>query len=396
MKSSLFGIQAKEIAAKDTEYKIAEGALKRATDQAIKAKTEMERVTAGREAARLAEGLSEMSVPVSPRIIVDDATPERLGMLLGAHGGRMSVMSPEGDVFDMMAGKYSSGSANIGLYLRGHSGDDLIVDRVGRPAIIVRRAAITFGLCVQPEVMLGLTTNSTFRGRGLMGRMLFSIPMSTLGERKVRAQPVSERVAEAYSVRIKELLSLPAQTGEDGNIVAQPLRFSGEADDEVASFETWIEPQLKPGKELGYMADWAGKLAGQTVRIAALLHLGLTEQDRYPWASEVGGETVARARQIARFLIPHARGAFQAMGTDPSLNGAREILEWLRERGLGRFCKRDIHRGLRTLFRQSSEIDAPLSLLADHGYIRSAAESGKSTGGRPPSPEFEVNPSLLA
>ena len=47
---------------------------------------------------------------------------EKLGMMLAEQGGRIASMSPEGGVFDLMAGMYSkSGIPQFGVYLMGHS-----------------------------------------------------------------------------------------------------------------------------------------------------------------------------------------------------------------------------------------------------------------------------------
>ena len=44
--------------------------------------------------------------------------------------GRMAILSPEGDVFDIMAGRYKQNAGpNLGVYLKGHAGDPLNVDR---------------------------------------------------------------------------------------------------------------------------------------------------------------------------------------------------------------------------------------------------------------------------
>ena len=103
------------------------------------------------EAANLAAELAEQAEPVLPRLIVDDATSEKLGMMLAEQGGRIASMSPEGGVFDLMAGLYSkSGIAQFDVYLKGHSGDDLITDRVSRKSVRTPRPAITCGFAIQP------------------------------------------------------------------------------------------------------------------------------------------------------------------------------------------------------------------------------------------------------
>lgn len=79
-----------------------------------------------------------------PRLIVDDATAEKLGIMLAEQGSRIASMSPEGGVFDLMAGLYSkNGIPQFDVYLKGHSGDDLVTDRVSRKSLRVEQPALT-------------------------------------------------------------------------------------------------------------------------------------------------------------------------------------------------------------------------------------------------------------
>ena len=131
------------------------------------------------QAARLAGGRTGERVGADERAGIAEADRRRLlsralASLLAEQGGRIAVMAPEGDVFDLMAGRYSAtGMPNFGVYLRGHAGDDLRVDRVSRPAEIVPAPALTVGLAVQPEIIRGLAMRPGFRGRGLLGRFLY-------------------------------------------------------------------------------------------------------------------------------------------------------------------------------------------------------------------------------
>lgn len=115
-----------------------------------------ESAQARHEAGNLAANLADDTEPVLPRLLVDDATAERLGMMLAEQGGRIASMSPEGGVFDLMAGLYSkSGIPQFGVYLMGHSGDDLITDRVSRKSVRVERPALTCAYAMQPAVIEG-------------------------------------------------------------------------------------------------------------------------------------------------------------------------------------------------------------------------------------------------
>jgi replicative DNA helicase len=140
-----------------------------------------------------------------PRWLVDDATPEALAGLLAVYG-RIALLSPEGDVFDQMAGRYNqTAGPNLGVYLKGHAGDLLKVDRRGRPPEYVERPCLTIGLAVQPEVLRGLAGRPGFRGRGLLARFLYSLPASLVGRRQAGAPPVPPAVADRYALEFQAL-----------------------------------------------------------------------------------------------------------------------------------------------------------------------------------------------
>src|SRR4051812_10663569 len=150
-------------------------------------------------AQRRADDLEAAPLPVVPRLIVDDCSPERLAMLLHQQGGRLAILSPEGGIFDLIAGRYSTtGAPNLDHILKGHAGDPIIVDRVGRPGEIIPRPALTIGLAVQPEVLRGLIARPGFHGRGLLARFLYALPHATLGHRAINVEPVPDSLREAY------------------------------------------------------------------------------------------------------------------------------------------------------------------------------------------------------
>ena len=157
-----------DIAKRQAAHKIKEATLRRLQEQAVNASGK-KREELTDEAASLAAELSAKSVGVPARFVADDCTPEKLVVLLQDQGGRIAVMSAEGDVFEVMAGRYSTNkTGNFAVYLKGHAGDTLRVDRMGRSPDFVKAPALTMGLAVQPEVIRGLAEKPGFRGRGLL------------------------------------------------------------------------------------------------------------------------------------------------------------------------------------------------------------------------------------
>ena len=216
------------------------------------------------QAGDLAASLAEQAEPVLPRLLVDDATPEKLGMMLAEQGGRIASMLPEGGVFDRMADLYSkNGIPQFGVYLMGHSGDDLITDRVGRESVRIERPALTCAYAMQPAVIKGLAENPALRGRGLLARFLYAAPRSWIGRRQIAPMPVLDDTREAYRHVVQSLASV---SGE------HVLCLSLEAGAKLKDWETEIEEMLGDGGQMEIMRDWGAKLAGATLRLAAVLH----------------------------------------------------------------------------------------------------------------------------
>jgi replicative DNA helicase len=340
--------------------------------------------------ARAAEA-ANLVVPPVPRWLVDDATPEALAGLLATYG-RIALLSPEGDVFDQMAGRYNQAAGpNLGVYLKGHAGDLLKVDRRGRPPEYVERPCLTIGLAVQPEVLRSLAGRPGFGGRGLLARFLYSLPASLVGRRQAGAPPVPAAVADRYALELQALAaSLAVPAGDDGPDLLTLDQAAGEL---LLGFERDLEPRLSAGSgDLAHLAGWAAKLAGATCRLAGLLHLAGHLRDG--WAHPISADTLAGAARLAGYLVEHARAVFDLMGADPRVDDARWLLDWITRTGQVQFTRRDAHAAApRGRFPKATSLDPALSLLEEHGYLRRVdADPSGPKGGRPPSPRFLVNP----
>ncbi|NLF70804.1 MAG: DUF3987 domain-containing protein, partial [Candidatus Anammoximicrobium sp.] len=332
---------------------------------------EKQDLEAAREAAELAEHLALSPEPVLPRLIADDATSEKLEMMLAEQGGRIASMSPEGGVFDLMAGLYSkSGMPQFGVYLMGHAGDDRRVDRVSRKAVHVERPALTCAYAIQPQVVKGLADNTAFRGRGLLARFLYAAPQSWIGRREISPAPVAGAVADAYADNVRQLAANPPQ----GTL---PLR--GDAARLFHEWQAEVEAMLADGGDLEAIRDWGGKLAGATARLAAVLHCA-KHREAMRWGIE--SDTIRAAVEIGRYLIPHAEAVLTMMQArdDTTADDARYILRWITRHGRREFTKRDAYQDGKRRFRKADDIDPVLAELVRRGYIRPKPQDASGRG----------------
>ncbi len=383
------------IAEAQNRLKINEGALAHAQQAAARAKPE-ERASLLAEADRLAREQECQTVPAAPRLVVDDVSPERLASLLIQQGGRLAVLSAEGGIFDQMAGRYSSGTPNLGVFLQVHAGDTLRVDRVGRPSEFVDAPALTIGVTVQPEVLHGLARKPGFRGLGLLARFLFIVADSIVGRRDPNPPPMAQDLADIYNGHVRALLELEPATDEHGEPVPHVLHLSAAAESALAAFAAAVEPRLGEFGDLGSIPDWGGKLVGTVVRIAGLLHMAEHAGDLAPWEIPLSGESTANAITIGEYLTAHAHPAFAAMGADPVVEDARYVLRWIERQRVTSFSKRDLYQAARGRFKRVEDLDPALALLVAHHYLAPRPSEAPTGPGRRPSPVFDVNPLALS
>jgi replicative DNA helicase len=335
----------------------------------------------------------EVAIPAWPRLVADDVTPEALASLLCEQGGRMAVLSAEGDLFDIMCGRYGREGQlpNLGVFLKGHAGDLLLVDRKGREPERIERPALTIVVTIQPQVLLDIARRPALRGRGLLARVLYCLPPDTVGFRRVQVDDVPDEIRSAWHGQVKALALSLAEWTDPAVLLLTP-----EARQQLSGYQEEIEPRLRAsGGDLADLRDWASKLAGATVRLAALLHLATHLRDDYQRPIEP--DTMERAIQLGRYFTEHARVAFRQMGMDPVISDAQVILAWIKRNRAGEVSKRDLFNGVRSIrFQKAADLDECLAVLIEHGYLRLVEQSSTTKrGGRPSSPRYAVHPEAL-
>lgn len=248
---------------------------------------------------------------------------------------------------------------------------------------------LTMFLMVQPSVLSGLMQNKTFRGRGLTARFLYSMPASYVGKRRYRTEPIPDEVYRRYETRIRNMLE------EEVPEKPERITLSDEADRMIEAFAEELEPRLKD--EYADIADWAGKLIGNTHRIAGLLcRASVNRYEEFLDEREpivISAENMNNAIRLARYFLEHAKAAYSLMGADDTAKQCQYVLAAIKDNGLTQFKRRDIMRLCRS-FKKAEELQPVLDHLIDYGYIAPDGKTSWSGKGRPPAQMYLVNPKI--
>lgn len=372
----------------ESERKTLEKAIEAKRTKAAQAKTAEARRDIIEEVKAMERELPE--VPVAPRLLADDFTPEALAVLMERHDEKIGLLEAEGGIFDTLAGRYSNGIPNLDAVLKFHSGEPCQIDRKGRDSIFLENPLLTMVISPQPEIVQGLASKPGFRGRGLVGRFLYVMPQSLLGNRDdENNKPVPLELSGGWRQTVHRLLALPWAINENGDKTAYKIGLEPAAYALWVRFTKIVEAGLRPGGDFEYMTDWAGKFPGQAIRLAGLFHAATVPD---PHKLAITADTMNSALSVAAILAEHAKAAFGLMGTDPAQDCARSILLWIMRDRVTGFTARDALRCVRGRYPTMEKVNAGLSILEDRAFIFEASGEPRKGPGRKPSATYIVNP----
>lgn len=337
--------------------------------------------------------LESHTVPRPPRLVGDDSTPERLTELVAEQGGRFAVISSEGAVFDIASGMYASAGrkTNLDIYLKGWSGDRVIVDRKGSgdragTQLVIQRAVLTVAITVQPAALSELRKHPELAGRGFTARFMYSVPRDLLGRRQLRrvVEVDATDSAKVYDETFSALAS--RMVGWEANLV----HLHPDSLDAFLDWRQGHEEHLSEGGSLERLAEWVAKLHGTVPRVAALLHLA----DNNRVGDAVSPATMVRALRLGDYWLSHALVVADIWSLDDTLEGARRALQRLVAKGMDAFSERDAWIANRSAaYPAMGDFRPVLALLEEYGWIRKVlAECEPSRAGRKPSPRYVLHP----
>jgi hypothetical protein len=346
-------------------------------------------------------GAKEPPKPKRRRIEVDDITMEAIPSILADNARGLIMVRDELNALFMGMNQYKGGRGNDrAIVLKIWSGDAITKDRVGHEDDAPIRCpypamSIIGGLT--PD-MLGELLDPKGRSDGFIDRFLFAYPdprpVPSWSERGV-----SEEAASGWADLVDRLWKRP-MGDEDGRPVPRVAHFTPEGK------ACWVEHYDAHTREMndddfppalrgpwGKFREYAGRLA---LILACLRHAAdpAKAPDAIP---EVGAEDVARAWRLVAYFKSHARRVHAAISRGPGMGGGpvvKAIVAWLRQDRRESFTVRDLTQARRTI--KDADLADALRFLVGRDAIRLKPAPPKNpAGGRPPSPEYEVNPSLL-
>lgn len=324
--------------------------------------------------------------PHIPRLMLNDGTIERLGVILAQQP--RGTLQLRDELAGWLAGmqRYAGGGTDRPFWLEAFGGRAFTVERMGREPLTVDRLSICVLGGIQPDRLKSLLLKSD--DDGLLARFMPIWPEPAPVQRPQAW--ADESLVEAALAR---LLMLDLVTDEAGETRPWFVPFTEDA--QRLMHDIKVEARGWEAKAEGLMLSFIGKLPGLTARLALVLAFLDWAAEGAEEPREITHQHFGRAAHLVEaYLLPMARRAYADAATPKAERAARRLVTNIREQGWQRFTSRDVLRLDRAGLGTAAELNPALALLEEGDCIRPLDPAANPKGGRPQR-LFTVNPAIL-
>lgn len=326
------------------------------------------------EAARLAEEIESLPpLDLGRRYVSGDVTPEHLGKLLADNGCRMAQLDDEGQLLDMVCGRFSD-LPDLSPWLKGYNGDTLQTCRKGG-SYTARNASLAVLSLTQPDVLDQVVNKGRLQGKGFLARFLI-VRCEAISDYR-ESVPVPQAIKAAYLADVQRMAGM----GE------LSLTLSPSA---VPVWRAWDKRSREAAQaEWHSLADMGFKVNALPARLA--VNLALLEGNVFA----VDAELLGRAIRLSEWFAAHLLAIF---GDDvllsreavAALEAIKRRVRRTKETSIRGITLKNTLRNLSAFKGEPSKLqEDALSELCEFGYLRPAL----SVDG--PGRWYEVHPDLL-
>jgi hypothetical protein len=308
-----------------------------------------------------AKGEEEPPAPIGKRLILNDATVEKMGDIMGKSEPRGMLSYQDelsGWLASMDAYKNGAGGKDKAAWLEAYNGGPKAIDRIKRGSTFVENWSACVLGGIQPSVVQAYAQSTNHDG------MLQRFILVKAGEARLGADRRPDLAArERYNFIMEQMAGTQA-AGDTVVTLSENAHKIREALDEKLHKLTANHPNK-------FLAAALGKWNGLFARLLLTFHcIESAAAQGYPVFNEVSGETARRVADLMwHTLLPHAVTFYQ--GLDPIEDTSRELAALILAHEWARFTvKRDLNRNWKASRKLKPwELEETLDRLEAFGWI---------------------------
>jgi len=355
--------------------------------------------TRAMEIWRAADADTKGPRPIHRRCLIQDTTAESAVIKLEENYRGLVTLMPELSALVDGLNQYKAGGKGTD---RQHwctvwDGGTMIVDRASHKdregAPLVARDTFLSVIGPLPVDKLADICGRQAADDGLADRFLFSYPreLPMDEERWVEASEKSKRV---WGDTVQRLLSLPVGRDSKDRPVRGIIPLTTKARGVWQAFTREMAAEVNSeGFPDPFRGPWS-KLVAYCARLGLVIQM-------LRWATGEAGDdavddkSLTAGVQLVRYFKGHCRRVRSFLFVGAETGSARKVLAWIERKRVTSFKAWEAQKDLESdQLATVSDLDKPLNLLVDYGYLRVAPAEQRSGPGRKAAAVYEVNPHL--
>lgn len=336
--------------------------------------------------------------PTRKRFLTNDATTEKIGVILNENPGGILVFRDE--LIGLLTSFDKAGrEQDRAFYLEAWNGKGTFsVDRVGRPDLFIKSLCISLCGTIQPARLAGYFHDVGSHGNdGMIQRFQLIVYPDPL--RSVYIDQYPDTIARDKAKEVIEVLAGFDYGAFGKHDRFEPIPYRNFTPDAQPVFKEWfikLEELLESGELSPLLEEHFAKYRSLVPSLALLFHLvdyvaGATE------TKDVTLSALEKAIQFTDYLKSHAKRIYALFG-DEKQYAAYELSKRIAEGELGEsFKARDVVRKGWHSLSSTEKVSGAIEELTEADWlIKQRVESTPgSQGGRPEAPVYLVNPLTL-
>lgn len=303
---------------------------------------------------------------VSPRLVVEDITSQKLAKIMEENGDVMASLSADArGAGKILLGRHNEGSLDDDIYLKGFSGDSARQDRIGRGGAALNNPALTISWATQLDLFDQLFNNKAIMVSGLACRFLPLRIEEQASEPSYEQDSIAKEALEKFSTTVAQLVSeyhrVAVKNGTSHAICADE-----KARQVLSDYQRCIKWRV--GRELAPFRSFALRWAEIAWRIALIFHCADNGDQSH--LAAVNEETAANAVRVMKWFAQHQQQLLES-GKEQEDNDKVAVALAFVNRAVGGATARDVYRFKQSLFDNIPDARKALDQLEREGTITS-------------------------
>lgn len=205
---------------------------------------------------------------VAPRLICEDVTSQKLALLLQQNEETLALISTDaGEVVNNLLGRYNKlERSDDSLLVKAYTGEQCVVDRMGRGLVLLKHPCMTVLLMIQPDKLASLMQSRQLKEGGFLARCLIAQVDGELTHLEPGVREIAPAVRLNYTKHLTELTNA-FRLGKQRHVI----QATPEAQQILVDYANEVTDQREGGSPLridSFLARWAE----QAGRLTVVLH----------------------------------------------------------------------------------------------------------------------------